>query len=80
MSFRVATFLALLLGQKAASLNQRLREWCYEAEAKAGGKSPTKKRQQLDVGSRWSERDVDAIEARLRSATLTAEAMQPLTD
>lgn len=47
----IATFFALLLGQKAATLNQRLREWCYEAEAKAGVKSGAKKRQQLDVTS-----------------------------
>jgi Transposase DDE domain len=32
----VATFLAVLLGKKAATVAQRLREWCYEAEAKAG--------------------------------------------
>jgi hypothetical protein len=32
----VATFLALLLGKKATTIAQRLREWCYEAEAKAG--------------------------------------------
>jgi len=42
----IATFLALLLGQKAATVAQRLREWCYEAEAKAG-----KKRQALDVST-----------------------------
>ncbi len=40
----IATFLALLLGQKATTVAQRLREWCYEAEAKAGTK-----RQELDV-------------------------------
>jgi hypothetical protein len=37
----VATFLALLLGQKAESVARRLREWCYEAEAKAGDKRQT---------------------------------------
>jgi hypothetical protein len=32
----VATFLALLLGQKVATLAQRLYEWCCEASHKAG--------------------------------------------
>lgn len=42
----VATFLALLLSKKANTVAQRLREWCYEAEAKAG-----EKRQELLVQS-----------------------------
>jgi hypothetical protein len=40
----VATFLALLLGQKVATLEQRLYEWCCEASQKAGTK-----RQALEV-------------------------------
>ena len=40
----VATFLALLLGQKVATLEQRLYEWCCEASHKAGAK-----RQALEV-------------------------------
>jgi len=40
----VATFLALLLGQKVATLEQRLYEWCCEASQKAGAK-----RQALEV-------------------------------
>ena len=40
----VATFLALLLGQKVATLEQRLYEWCCEASHKAGTK-----RQALEV-------------------------------
>jgi hypothetical protein len=40
----VATFLALLLGQKVATLEQRLYEWCCEASHKAGPK-----RQALEV-------------------------------
>ncbi len=40
----VATFLALLLGQKIGTVEQRLREWCYDAQDKQG-----KKRQELDV-------------------------------
>ena len=34
----VATFLALLLGQKVATIEQRLYEWCLEATDKAGTK------------------------------------------
>ena len=34
----VATFLALLLHQKVATLEQRLYEWCLDAKDKAGGK------------------------------------------
>lgn len=34
----VATFLALLLGRKAESLNRRLREFSYEPQAKSGAK------------------------------------------
>jgi hypothetical protein len=40
----VATFLALLLGQKVATLEQRLYEWCLSAHDKAGTK-----RTDLDV-------------------------------
>ena len=40
----VATFLALLLGQKGANIEQRLYEWCLDAPAKAGAT-----RQALDV-------------------------------
>jgi hypothetical protein len=40
----VATFLALLLGQKVATLEQRLYEWCLDASDKAGTK-----RSALDV-------------------------------
>src|SRR5215210_2211670 len=40
----VATFLALLLNKKLASVEQRLYDWCLEAQDKAGGK-----RQALDV-------------------------------
>jgi len=40
----VAQFLALLLGQKETTVEQRLREWCYDAKDKAG-----QKRQELDV-------------------------------
>ena len=34
----VATFLALLLGQKVANIEQRLYEWCLDAPDKAGAK------------------------------------------
>jgi hypothetical protein len=34
----VATFLALLLHQKVANIEQRLYEWCLDAKDKAGGK------------------------------------------
>jgi hypothetical protein len=44
----VALFLALLLKCKVGTVERRLREWCYEAEAKAGAKRGTK-RQTLDV-------------------------------
>ena len=40
----VATFLALLMGQKVATVEQRLYEWCCDTPHKAGGK-----RQTLDV-------------------------------
>lgn len=40
----VATFLALLLKQKVDTVEQRLREWCYNPEDKRG-----KKRRALDV-------------------------------
>src|SRR5918997_1284382 len=40
----VATFLALLLEQKLASVEQRLYDWCLDAADKAGGK-----RQAIDV-------------------------------
>ena len=40
----VATFLALVLNQKLASVEQRLYDWCLDAQDKAGGK-----RQALDV-------------------------------
>ena len=40
----VATFLALLLEQKLAAVEQRLYDWCLDAHDKAGGK-----RQALDV-------------------------------
>lgn len=42
----VAVFLALLLGQKQGTVEQRLREWCYDAKDKRGNK-----RQTLDVTS-----------------------------
>jgi hypothetical protein len=42
----VAVFLALLLRQKPGTVEQRLREWCYDAQHKRG-----KKRQALDVSS-----------------------------
>jgi hypothetical protein len=42
----VATFLALVLRQKVATVEQRLYEWCCEAEHKAGAK-----RQTLEVTS-----------------------------
>lgn len=42
----VAAFLALLLGKKASTIAQRLREWCYPVERKRG-----KQRQELDVSS-----------------------------
>jgi hypothetical protein len=42
----VATFLALLLRQKAETVEQRLREWCYDAGDKAG-----RKRQALEVST-----------------------------
>ena len=41
---QVAFFLAQLLGQKEATLRQRLREWTWEAQAKAG-----RQRQTLEV-------------------------------
>jgi hypothetical protein len=44
----VATFLALLLTCKVGSMEHRLREWCYEAPAKAGTKRGIK-RQALEV-------------------------------
>jgi hypothetical protein len=44
----VATFLALLLTCKVGSMEHRLREWCYEAPAKAGSKRGGK-RQALDI-------------------------------
>ena len=37
----VATFLALLLRQKVAAVEQRLYEWCCPAPHKAGGKRQT---------------------------------------
>jgi hypothetical protein len=37
----VATFLALLLRQKVAAVEQRLYEWCCVAPHKAGGKRQT---------------------------------------
>ena len=37
----VATFLALLLGQKVATVEQRLYEWCGDAPHKAGAKRQT---------------------------------------
>src|SRR5262245_65055389 len=37
----VATFLALLLGQKVATVEQRLYEWCCAAPHKAGSKRQT---------------------------------------
>src|SRR5215468_6973912 len=37
----VATFLALLLGRKVATVEQRLYEWCCEASHKAGAKRQT---------------------------------------
>jgi len=40
----VAQFLALLLQQKVTSVEQRLREWCYDAHDKRG-----QQRQELDV-------------------------------
>jgi hypothetical protein len=40
----LATFLALLLGQKVANVEQRLYDWCLDAKDKAGGK-----RAELDV-------------------------------
>jgi hypothetical protein len=40
--------LALLLRQKPGSVEQRLREWCYEAECKRG-----KQRQEVDVSGCW---------------------------
>jgi Transposase DDE domain len=40
----VATFLALLVTCKVGNMDHRLREWCYEADAKAGSK-----RQALEV-------------------------------
>ena len=40
----VATFLALLMGQKVATVEQRLYEWCCDPSHKAGAK-----RQPLDV-------------------------------
>jgi hypothetical protein len=40
----VAVFLALLLRQKQGSVEQRLREWCYDIQNKRG-----KKRLALDV-------------------------------
>jgi hypothetical protein len=42
----VSTFLALLLGQKLNTVEQRLQEWCYEAKGKAGAK-----RQAVEVTS-----------------------------
>jgi hypothetical protein len=42
----VALFLAMLLGQKVGTVEQRLREWCYDPEHKRG-----KKRQALDVAT-----------------------------
>ena len=42
----VALFLALLLRQKPGTVEQRLREWCYDAPHKRG-----KKRQALDVST-----------------------------
>jgi len=44
----VATFLGLLLSCKVSSMDHRLREWCYEASAKAGSKRGIK-RQALEV-------------------------------
>lgn len=46
----VSTFLALLLGQKVNTVEQRLQEWCYEARGKAGAKRGVK-RQELEVAS-----------------------------
>src|SRR6266542_2739777 len=42
----VATFLALLIGQKVANIEQRLYEWCLDASDKAGAK-----RTELEVTS-----------------------------
>ena len=42
----VAPFLSLLLGQKLASIEQRLYDWCLDAPDKAGGK-----RQAVDVSA-----------------------------
>lgn len=42
----VALFLALLLQQKVSTLEQRLREWCYDAEHKRG-----QQRQELEVST-----------------------------
>jgi hypothetical protein len=42
----IASFLALLLGRNAASVAQRLREWCYPAEQKRG-----RQRQELDAST-----------------------------
>jgi hypothetical protein len=42
----VALFLALLLRQKPGTVEQRLREWCYDVQHKRG-----KKRQALDVST-----------------------------
>jgi hypothetical protein len=42
----VALFLALLLGQKLGTVEQRLREWCYDTKNKRG-----KKRQALDAAT-----------------------------
>jgi hypothetical protein len=42
----VAVFLALLLEQKTGTVEQRLREWCYDAKDKQG-----KKRRDLDVAT-----------------------------
>ena len=46
----VSLFLALLLGQKLNTVEQRLQEWCYEADRKAGVKRGVK-RQAVEVSS-----------------------------
>lgn len=46
----VTTVLAPITDEKEGTLRQRLREWCYNADRKAGAKRPIK-RQELDVTS-----------------------------
>src|SRR5215213_7428878 len=66
----VATFLALLIGQKVATVEQRLYEWCCDTSHTAGAK-----RQTLDVTTCcvvWSKYSNSPSSWRLRPLPSTA--------